>query len=227
MRLFKIIPGIFLVLFLSGCAANIKYAFDKDLYKKDEPMNYAVIVDVFKDNRPSEERDGNFRKKEGYLSTGNKDFKPEVEKQISGMLVEHLKSARIFKHIELKDVPDNLDLDIDTMQQLQQEGVDLAILGNLEHFYGYQSGSAGGAVMFGLVGVLTEAMINPKTVGANVEYSNVKIVDLKNKKILWQGDIEYNFEDRVTFYDSPVIYALRGLKKLNDKFCLKLTYNIK
>ena len=158
------------------------------------------------------------------LKTKDKDFKPGVDVQISQMLVKHLEHTQMFRKVILRDVKNNLAEDYSQMDALVNEGIDIAVVGDLGHFSGTQSGAAGVAGMFGLVGMMTEAITNPKTVGGHVEYDNVKIIDLKNKFVLWEGDIEHTFEDRVTFYDGPVAYALRTLKEANNKFTEKLKY---
>jgi hypothetical protein len=143
-----------------------------------------------------------------------------VDAQISQMLVEHFNKAKLFEGIQLLNVDNDLDTNNDEMEKLCTQGVDLVILGKLKHFYGYQSQGAmtAASVMFGALGVLTEAIANPKTVGGVVEYSDVKVVDVKNKKVLWEGTVTHGFEEEDVFYDGPNVYALRALQKANNQF---------
>lgn len=215
MRPYKIIIAILLVLSLSGCAASVRYAFDDKLYRRDEPMRYNVLVDVFEDMRPAVER-SETSKKEGLIYTNDKMFRGNVDVQISQMLVEHLRKARMFTAVELRDI------NSEDTAMLSKAGVDLVIDGDIRHFYGFQSGAAGAAVLFGLVGVLTEALVNPKTVGGNVEYGNVKVIDVASGTVLWEGNARHSFKDKDTFYDGPVAYALRALKEVNNELTQEL-----
>lgn len=227
MRFSKLVTAIFLVLCVSGCATTVKYSFDNSLYRRNAPLNYCVLVDNFEDGRPAIERDGTVYKGKDVSCTADKNFKPNVNTQISQMLVEHLNKAQLFNAVQFKDVDDNLYQAPDEMDKLSKQGIDLVITGNINHFYGYMSNPAAVAYLFGLAGAFAEMAANPKTVGADVEYGNIKIIDVKNKKVLWEGDVKYNFEDKVTFYDSPVAYALRGLKSVNEKLVLTLESKLK
>jgi len=222
-KLVLLVPFIFLT---CGCATPIKYNLGKGIYEGENPTNYTLAVDVFQDLRPSGESDGTIVKDKGptFVSTQDKNFTPDIDRQISGMLVEHLNKANIFKQVELRDVDNAIYSNSGLMSSLNAEGIDLVMLGNLSHFYGYMDMGAStiAAVAFGLVGALTEAIINHKTVGANVEYSDMKIIDLRNKQIIWEGNIGHEYEEKVVFYDSPVAYSLRGLREANNKFAEKL-----
>jgi len=226
MRNSRILLLIVLAWFLSGCAASIKYPVDKNVYKREVPLNYRTVVDIFKDTRPVEESDGSLHKINGIevTPTKNKDFKPSMDTQISLMLADHFNKANIFKITEVRDIDDNLDTNQQEMEKLKAEGIDLAILAKMKHFYGYQSFSAaaGIAPLFGLAGVLTEAIANPKTVGGKVEYGDVKVIDLGKQGILWQGNIEHSFDEKDVFYDGQIIYCLRALKEANNKFAKKM-----
>ncbi|UCD15016.1 MAG: hypothetical protein JSV34_04645 [Candidatus Omnitrophota bacterium] len=222
MSKFKMFIFMFMVLILTGCASTIRYAFNKGLYVSDKPLPYKVVVDVFEDIRPSEERDGTMYKHGVSLYTRDRSFKADIDKQISQMLVEHLEKAKVFNEVRVRDVNDNLEVDIEEMEKLEQEGIDFVITGNLEHFYGFQSGVSGVAYAFGALGVLTEAIVNPKRVGGNVEYSDIKIIDVAKKEVLWRGNVKHDFEKKDVFYDGPVAYVLRALKEVNNKFVCKI-----
>lgn len=224
MRLSKTVISFILCLFLSGCATLIKYPLDKETSVVDVPLSYKVAVDIFEDVRPAEERDGTLQKntKNKILFTQDKNFKPDIEKQISQMLVDHLDKTKLFTSAKLMDISNDIAQSDQEMETLVQQDIDIAILGKINHFYGYMANPNSTAMLFGLVGVLAEMVANPKKVGAKVEYKDIKILDLKNKKILWEGKIEYDFEEEDTFYDAPATYALEGLKKANTKFIYKL-----
>lgn len=225
MRLFKFCSLVVLALLISGCAANVKYSMDKDIYKRDVPINRVAIVDVIEDVRPTEECEGIYYNSGDLTYSSDKQFKPNINRQASQMLVDHLNKARIFKVVELRDVDNDLEKNAAEMNLLHNQGIDLVIIGNLRHFYGYQSGVTSAAMaagLFGLAGALTEAAINPKTVGGNVEYCDIKIIDLGNKGILWKGNINYEFKKKVTFPEATVSYSLLALKEGNNKFIKKL-----
>jgi curli biogenesis system outer membrane secretion channel CsgG len=213
---------IFTTFFMYGCASSVNYKLDSKLYK-GTPTQKVLLVNVFKDVRPESEHQGEAGVLAGQINTGDKNFKPHVGGQVSQMLVKHLTSTGMFRKVLLEEVPSDLDTNIEEMTKLSDRGVDLAITGQLKHFYGYQSGSAGAAgALFGAMGVLTEAIANPKTVRGGAEYTDVKIIDVKNQHVLWQGNIQHDFEQKITFYDGPVAYALKGLKETNDKFTHRL-----
>lgn len=213
------------VMSASGCAAQIKYNFDKDLFVSQAPKDRSVVIDVFQDNRSEKEKIGEVYGKSGYAVSEDKLFKKDVPLQISNMLAEHLTKAKVFNKAEVVDVSNDLELKSAEMIELRTKGYGLAVVGKLNHFYGYYSDevSAAMSAMFGLVGVLTEAMVNPKKVGGKVEYGDVKIIDLGNGAVVWSGNVEHSFENEVKFYDSTVAYVLKALKETNDKFSKQLS----
>jgi curli biogenesis system outer membrane secretion channel CsgG len=217
MRLFKIAIVIVIALCLNGCATAVKYSFDKNLYRRNTPMDYSVVVDVLEDTRPQAEHDGTVYNKKDFSCTKDKGFKPYIDLQISQMLVAHLNEARLFNSVELRDIENNLHENSEEMEKLRQQDIDLAITGNIKHFYGFQSNPVAVGAVFGLVGVLAEAMANPKTVGAEVEYGDIRVIDINENSVLWTGDIEYGFEKEDIFYDGPRAYVLQGLKSANEK----------
>ena len=139
------------------------------------------------------------------------------------MLVKHLDKSKLFKKVELKDVSDGLLENSSMLDDLAKEGVNWVIMGDITHFYGFQSstGSENVAVLFGVIGVLTEAIANPKTVGGHITYS-IKVIDVNKKEVVWQGEVDYSFKEKDKFYDGPVCYALRALKAANNKLTEKL-----
>lgn len=208
-----------LMLVASGCAIPIKYGYDKTLYHREAPHALTAVVDVAQDLRTQDEHDGTFSTTKDYMYTQDKIFKKEIGMQVSKALVEHLKKAKVFTKVEVKDLSDFKE-DPSVYESLSATGADIAIFGDLHHFYGFRSGKSSSmtASMFGLVGVLTEAMANKKVVGGRAMIGDAKVVDIKNQKVLWQGDIDHDFEDKDTFYGEAPGYAIEALKKANDKF---------
>ncbi|MBF0593404.1 MAG: hypothetical protein HQL22_00395 [Candidatus Omnitrophica bacterium] len=213
------------MLSLVGCAslAPVKYSLGGDLYKGSS-SGKVLLVSVLKDTRPEAEHTG---QKSGNmpLYTGDGDFKPDVALQISQQLADHLKSSGLFNTVILQRVND--DLDTEAMQKLSDQGIDYVLVGNINHFFGYQSAVNGAGSFFGALGVTIEAMANPKTAQARSEYTDLKMIDLKQHKILWQGDVEYSFEKKVTFYDGAIAYSLQGLKEVNNKLARQLDEALK
>lgn len=220
----KLLCSIVLIFFCAGCATAIKYNVDKNQYKDVKSLNYKAIVDVIEDCRGQEEHEGYFLNKHEFFCTNDKSFKQGIDKQVSQMLVNHLKATKLFNGIELRNVDNDLDKNIQEMEMLKNNGIDFVIIGNLKHFNGFQSQSSTEVIgmMFGLVGTLTDMLANPRTVGGNVEYSDVKIIDTGKEKILWEGSIAHEFKEKDTFYDGQNTYALRALKEANNKFAKQL-----
>lgn len=213
--------AVTIVLFLTtGCATAIKYEHDSSLYRKDKPHNLTAVVDIFQDFRTQDEHDGTFSTTKDYCYTQDKNFSKDIGKQVSTALATHLKRSKVFKKVEVKDLPDFKESDPAIYQTLAASGADIAIYGDLHHFYGYRSGksSATMASMFGLAGVLTEAFANKKVVGGRATIGDAKIVDVKNQKVLWQGDVDHDYDKKDTFYSEAPLYAISALKQTNDKF---------
>lgn len=211
---------------LSGCAAQVKYQFDKDSFVSPEPKKYAAAVDVFQDNRPEREKEGKLYGKESYAVNNDKMFKKDIPRQVSQMLAEHLTKAKVFDKVQVEEIPDGLELKTEEMAGLKNKGYDLAVMGKLNHFYGYYSdqvSAATSAVLFGMVGMMVEAVSNPKTVGGKVEYGDVKIIDLAKGAVVWSGNVEHAFEKQEKFYDGPVGYVIKALKETNNKFSRQLS----
>lgn len=207
---------------VSGCAASVKYCLDKDVYRSDAPVNSRAVLYTFKDIRPDAEHSGTMDLPDIHMYTKDQNFSPDIDKQISRMLVAHLDKAGIFQKIEFRDMPDDASLEA-AIRQLDQQGVDYVITGDIAHFYGYQSGSSGAAgSLFGALGVIAEAIANPKTVGGEAAYRNVKVVNVNNGATIDLGDVSYEFEDKVKMYETPVAYSLRALKGANNEFAKKL-----
>lgn len=209
-----------LVLFVtltSGCAAQLTYGYDKTLYKRPQKTSLSAVVRSIHDLRTEDEQKGTFSTTDGYLYTSDDLFKKDIGKQATAALVKHIEKANIFTAVVSKQL-ENFSLEnAAEIEKLVQEGFDILILGDLYHLYGYQSGTAGPAVLFGLTGVLLEAMANKKVVGGRASLGDVKIIDLRKKEVLWEGDVDHDFERKDTFYDGPPAYAIEALKQANDK----------
>ena len=137
----------------------------------------------------------------------------------------HLDKTNLFKSVKSKDIGEFSIENGKLIDGLINEGYDILILADLYHFYGYQSGKASSntaAFLFGAAGVLVEAMANKKIVGGRAALGDLKIVDLKNKKILWEGDLNYDFERKDTFYNGAQSYAIEALKQVNDKLAIQI-----
>ncbi len=224
LRLLKLSAVFILAVTLSGCATPVKYGINKDLYRDNKPSQHKVLVDVFNDKRPLSERELSVNQDNKFLWTIDKNFTPDVALQASQMLAEHLRATNLFQDVKLEDIADNFIVDEKSTTLITQGGIDIVVVGDLSHFYGFQSQGAEmiAGVLFGAVGVLTDAMLNPRQVGGCVEYDNVKIIYLPQKRILWEGKIAYDFNEKDTFYDGPPVYALRAFKEANNRFSEKV-----
>ncbi len=220
---YKAILPLLPCLLLVGCATTtaINYKLDNTV-KGDKTISKNVVIDVFNDLRSDEEKAGLLTLGKEIAQTKDKDFKPDVNVQISQMITKHLEKSGLFNSVALEDIDDDIDQNVESMTKLTSEGKDIAIVGNINHFYGYQTKPNQLGGMFGLVGTFTEAFANEKKVGAKTEYVDVKVIDLNKQSVVWQGNIEYEFDEKDTFYDGQVIYSLRGLKEANKKLVEKL-----
>ncbi len=215
--------------FLTGCAATIKYSFDKAPARL-KPFPYHAIVSI-EDARSVYEREGVFEDSAGEkVYTKDKDFKPDVPVQIASTLAGHLRAAKLFESVTVQTFPADVISNEEAIQGLASQGVDLAIIGRLKHFYGYQTepnrafsmaGAFGGAIG-GAAAAIAEMLVNPKTVGGKVTYGPVRGVDVRRKQVLWEEEVEASFERKEKFYKGQVAYALQALKEANQELVKRL-----
>lgn len=212
-----------MVFALGGCASAINYDMKKDMYVSQKFQPYSVAVNVFRDQRPAEECNGKLSlDHKGFAYTKDSDFTPKISQQISMRFVEHLTKSKLFKQVALENVPGDILKNKNEMETLAKKGFDLLVVGNLKHFYGYQSETMPVAYLFGLSGALLEAMMNPKKVGGLAGYSEVNVIDLRKQNVIWSGEICQEFSQKDVFYDTPSVYALQTLKQANNKFVKQL-----
>lgn len=202
-----------------GCASTtpIRYKVTA-LPTTPIPHGQRLLVAVFDDARPETERirKPDFGQRD--WDTSDKDFKPDVPRQLATALAEHLKRAGVVQEeCLIEEVPADLATNGEAMQALAARGIDVVLMGRVMHFRGFQHGMMTSAVFFGLAGVLTEAITNPKYIGGHAAYSPLMLVDVERQRVLWQGDIEHQFDDKQTFYKGHVAYALEALKETNTK----------
>lgn len=215
-----------------GCAtAPIRYTLDRQPLRPT-PLPYVMVVDVFTDARPTEERvrarPSLWSGSAADLYTSDADFRPNVAQHITEMLAQHLQQAGLFARVEVQELGDAPERDPQVIEQLRQHQVDLLMTARLTHFLGHQSGSSYvPAMLFGALGVLADAMSNPRTVSGYVEYADLKIVDVPQKNILWQGTINQRFERKETFYKGPIVYVLEALKATNADLATRLDKHLR
>ncbi len=209
------------LMFLGGCASSINYKIDRSDFKGIS-SNKVIAIGIFKDQRPEIEHKG---EKGAFVRTyrsGDKDFKKDIPLQIGEMLVKHVEQSGLFNHVLLRDLKDDFYLDPQEVNQLIDQGVDIVVIGRLGHFYAFQDMPNAGLSMFGLVGALTDMAINKKSVGAGVEYSDLKVIDLKTLAVIWEGNIDYHFDDIVGSPAASAYYWRKALREANNRFVQKL-----
>lgn len=206
---------------LAGCATAIRYTYDRSLFRP-KPFQYRAVVDVFEDARTKSERMGLSEEGTVEIYTTDHDFEPNVARQISEALAKHLNKARYFQMVSVDDVPDDIDLDPEKMKAWADKGIDIVIVGRIKHFYGYQTEPSPMGVAFGLIGAVTEMVANPKKVGGKTAYSPIKVVDLRNQRVVLNEEMEKSFDTTVTYYRGQAAYALDTLKEINHEFLRRL-----
>lgn len=203
---------------MAGCASTTPIRYKMDARPlRPTPHAQRLLVAVFEDARPSMERVRKDDFGQQDFDTSDKDFKPEITRQITTALAEHLKRAHVVQTYFVEDVPGDLATNPDAMNALAANGIEVALIGRLTHFRGFQHGMMPGAMLFGLAGFLVETVANPKYVGGHVAYSPLTVIDVKRQRVLWQGEVEHQFDDKQTFYKGHVTYALDALKEANAK----------
>lgn len=214
-----LLPLLFL---LSGCATtSLNYHID-DTYSTDTHFNFKVAVNSFQDSRPEDEKLKDIGHERIGFYTNDETFKNNAGGATSECLLNHLKQINIFSSIDTVDFPFDLETSPEQMKSLSDKGYDFAITANMVHCVGFQLSESSGGAEFGALGILADAMANPRTVGAKVEYNPIKIIDLKNQRVIWCDSVEYNYEKKVTFYSGPNAYLIDGLKGANNKFIKEL-----
>jgi hypothetical protein len=206
-------------LMMAGCARTTPIRYKMDARPlRPTPHVQRLLVAVFEDARPSTERTqkaADFGQRD--LETSDKDFKPEVTRQIATALAEHLTQAQVAQTCLVEDVPADLASHPEALNALAAKEIDVVLTGRLTHFRGFLHGMMPGAMLFGLAGVLVETVANPKYVGGHVAYSPLTVIDVKRQRILWQGEVGHQFDDKQTLYKGHVAYALDALKEANAK----------
>lgn len=220
------IAGVVLLSVLcTGCATTIAYTYDRSLFRP-EPFRYRAVVDIFEDARSKSEKMGLSPEGTVEIYTTDHDFKPDVPRQISEALAKHLSKARYFQAVSVADVPDGIDSDPEKMKAWADKGIDIVIAGRIKHFYGYQTEPSPMGVAFGLIGAVAEMVANPKHVGGKTTYSPIKVVDLRNQRIILEEEMEKSFDTTVKYYRGQAAYALDTLKEANHEFLRKLEKNL-
>lgn len=213
-----VLPG---VLLLSGCASTIAYTYDRSLFRP-KPFQYRAVVDFFEDTRTKSEKIGLSPEGTAEIYTTDEDFQPNIPRQASEALAKHLSKARYFQTVSVADVPDDIDTNPEEMKAWADKGTDIVIMGRIKHFYGYQTEPSAMGMAFGAIGALTEMIANPKKVGGKTTYSPIKVVDLRNQKILLEEELESSLDTTVTCYRGQAAYAIDTLKQVNHEFLKKL-----
>jgi len=151
------LPGslILLVLALPGCAIQTPYLkisewpVTKRAMYYPAPLPYRIAVLPFIDERPRQEREGQkpsgmfllvWNRRVGDYYTGDQVFGGEVASQLTGQLVEYLRAANVFPHVE-RVVPQHRadSLTPERVQDVAQASVaDYVLTGDVEHFFGSQ-----------------------------------------------------------------------------------------
>ena len=146
---------ILLALTLPGCAIQTphlkisQWPVTKRAMYYHEPLPYRVAVLPFLDERPRQEREGRkpsgmfllvWNRRVGDYYTGDQVFGGEVAPQLTGQLVQYLRAANVFPHVEHVVPQHRADsLTPERVQDLAQASVaNYLLTGDVERFFGSQ-----------------------------------------------------------------------------------------
>ena len=178
---------------------NLGFSSELKTLYFEKPLNHKVMVDVFIDMRPNEEKDGSVRLIGIDRYSRDSQFKIDMPLQVAKAVIRYFKVTGLFNSVKLYTAEEKSDADI-------------IITGKLTHLYGYLSSE------YNIwSGILLDSL---KTVGAKVEY-DIQIFD-KNDTLLWEGKIDGSFNRKVKFYEGVGNYARQGVKYANTNLAQKL-----
>ncbi len=58
--------------------------------------------------------------------------------------------------------------------------------------------------------------------GGEVEYNDVRLIDLRDRGVLWEGEVEHRQEEKVRLSGCHAYYALEASKEANNELCRKI-----
>lgn len=213
----KKILVLLLLPLVCGCVTAPKYPTNELTYSSDVRLNYNIAINTFQDVRPDSERLKDIGHERIGFYTNDKSFKSRLNELVPEKLSKELKKTRIFSEVNTVNFSYDIDQKPAEMQSLLDQGYDLVIMGTITHCVGYQLTESSGGTAFGAMGVLFDAMSNPRIVGSHVEYNPLKIVDLRQQRVIFGEKINYSYETQDTFYKGPYSYAIKGIKGANQK----------
>ncbi len=203
---------------VSGCATTLDYSVNKDAYQIENIISKNIAIGTFIDNRPSDERNKRPRHGKDYFYTYDKSFKGNFGLLVAQSLATHMIKGEIFTQVEVVDISLDLENNEDAMNTLRNQGYDYAIIGGVAHCYGFQLIKGQSVGNLGAVGAIADAFINKRIIGWHVEYDQIKVVDLKNKTVLFSDRFEDQHKKPIVMYSDPTKYAKQGMRELNNKF---------
>jgi phenylpyruvate tautomerase PptA (4-oxalocrotonate tautomerase family) len=189
MRITTIILG--LAIFFTSCTINKAITYQtKDIQRKqDEKLSNIILnIEEFADKRNeisdneifyTNPRQSKINGQQVCINSERHYKKSPASRQISNMLVEHLKKRNSFKTVVLN----------------KKDTADYYISGNLTHFYGKQgfSTAAAAGAQFGLIGAVATA--GAKTKGKIIfEIADLKIYDKNNQFVKDLGTFKKEYE---------------------------------
>lgn len=219
---FKLLLVLFLSVTVSSCATAIEYKVDRKMYRPERINSYKCLVDVMRDLRSENERNGTVSSLKGYAYTKDEFWKKDIGMQVSKTLVKHMEKVRLFSEVVLQDVEDDLINNDYKIQALLTEGYDFALTCDLHSFYGYMSGAGAKNVASVFGSALALMIVSKTTIGGQTVIGDIKIIDLNKREILHEGEIVFDFEESIKMYKNPMIYAIRALKGANNKYIQKI-----
>jgi hypothetical protein len=235
--------SILFVLLLSGCVGYaIKYELkEPDVIVSKSKLSLSVQLAKFSDTRPQEEKSKDIRSEKGQSDvndyTYDNEFSGNVVEEVSKMVVEHINYSKVFNRITLASFA-SADVSDSKLDALREKGVDVLILGDLNHFYGYYEQNIGMQLLYCIpLGVASGLLLNFSFTSGNTTYSYfwygpglvlgyylesldkrdikystqliLKMVSTSTRKVLWEG----TFDVSQKLYDK-----MPGISTQNRKF---------
>lgn len=172
---------------LAACMPRqaIKYSMDDVTILSASPFEKAILaVKSFEDSRKPLTTDcpkmdvSQIKKgdKSFYYNCDNFYKTDSVTREITGMIVSHLKQSHIFKEVLLVDTPPS--------------NADYLLTGKVSRFDGLKERSVGAVVaaQFGLLGALVNLARDNAYEGTTV-FDDVRLISLKDNSVIWNSNI--------------------------------------
>lgn len=186
-----------------------------------------IAVVAFGDARPNEEYWGEKFVNRYIWETNQKSFHKNIGLWVSTQATKTLRKDFGFVNAEAVAAPVFMEKNLDYLRELDLKGFDVAIMADVSHLHGYvyeMTRSELVTVSFfrNLFGFFIQNAMDPKNMGGDAGYNQVKVIECKTQNILWQGDFRYVFDEQTKVVLSPKKYAYQALDEVNQRLGKKI-----